>query len=97
MAQADVSFDVSKADALLIGKIVERGLEMARESGHPIQDKLSVHMDLTAVHANGTALRLRQFLNADDFNFAHDFFGIRRHIDRNTGELTECFRPRFAA
>lgn len=30
-------------------------------------------------------LRLDDWLEADDFNFAHDFLGIRDSIDRNNG------------
>lgn len=36
-------------------------------------------------------------LDADRFNFAHDVGGIRYHLDRNTGELADCFRPRYSA
>jgi len=32
----------------------------------------------------------------DDFNFAHDVFGIRRNIDRSTGKITGTFWPRYA-
>lgn len=53
-------------------------------------------MDVIAVHMNGRPLRLEALLAADDFNFAHDVFGIRRHLDRDTGELTQCFVPRFS-
>lgn len=35
-------------------------------------------------------------LAADDENFAHDILGIRRHMNRRTGELEGCFVPRFA-
>lgn len=97
MANSTVSFEVTKAEAETIGRIVSRGLAMASEAGNPIRDKLSVHMDITACHANGCQLRLQDFLDADDFNFAHDFFGIRRHIDRETGSLGGFFLPRFHA
>jgi hypothetical protein len=53
-------------------------------------------MDITACHLNGCKLDLAKLLAADDFNFAHDVLGIRRHIDRETGQLMNCFRPRFA-
>lgn len=52
-------------------------------------------MDIRACHANGTPLRLEELLRADDGNFGHDVFGIRRYIDRTTGQLTDCFLPRF--
>ncbi len=54
-------------------------------------------MDLTAAHLNGNRLELELLLSTDDANFAHDVFGIRRHIDRTTGKLLDCFVPRFTA
>ena len=88
-----VRFDVTPNDAKVIRKIANRAVRQAR-------DVCSVEdwaMDLTAVHTNGCRLRLRELLLADDFNFAHDLFGIRRHLDRQSGELDGRFLPRFAA
>jgi hypothetical protein len=53
-------------------------------------------MDITACHLNGCPLRLGELLGADDANFAHDVFGIRRHLNRETGKLEDCFCPRYA-
>jgi hypothetical protein len=33
----------------------------------------------------------------DDANFTHDVFGIRKYLNRETGELTMCFVPRYTA
>ena len=44
-------------------------------------------------------LRLDDWFNADDFNFAHDFIGIRDNINRENGfPATDFgfFVPRFA-
>ncbi len=44
-------------------------------------------------------LRLSDWLNADDFDFAHDFIGIRDSINRDNGfPATDfgLFVPRFA-
>lgn len=44
-------------------------------------------------------LRLDDWLKADDFNFAHDFFGIRDSINRKNGFPAKDFGffvPRFA-
>lgn len=54
-------------------------------------------MDLNAVHANGTPLDLSGMLTAEPLDFSHDVFGIRKHIDRETGKLGEFFTPRFTA
>lgn len=85
-----VSFDTTKKDAMLIGEIVKRGVVLA-----PNLSKLQAHMDITACHANGCPMDLECWLAADEFNFAHDFFGINRHINRETGGLDNCFLPRM--
>lgn len=56
---------------------------------------LDADMDITATHCNGNPLRLDDLLNADAFQFAHDIGGIRRHLNRETGKLEDCFVPRF--
>lgn len=60
-------------------------------------DQSTAVMDIDACHSNGCSLQLDKLLNADDANFAHDVFGIRRFIDRTTGKLDGCFLPRSAA
>jgi hypothetical protein len=73
--------------------IVKRAESMGIVLGN---DRLSALMDLEV--ANDTfALRLDDFLNADGFNFAHDFTGIQRYIDRNTKTFNNCFYPRYAS
>lgn len=83
-------FDTTSADAALIGKVVVRAMSKTDI------DRLELAMDLTACHSNGTPLDLARLLQADEFNFLHDIYGINRHIDRSTGQLNNHFRPRFA-
>ena len=90
-----VSFDVSRKDAKLIHEIAKRAVRLARRDGVHY-DFMDADMDLTATHANGNPLRLADLLAADDGNFGHDVFGIRRHLDRNTGKLGGYFLPRFS-
>ena len=45
--------------------------------------------------ANACSERLRDLLAADDLNFIHDVFGIAGLLDRRTGQLGDCFSPRF--
>jgi hypothetical protein len=99
-----VRFDISYDDRELIAKIVDRTLDIIADgAGHALTKRdradrrINLIMDLTACHANGTPLRLADLLAADDFNVAHDVGGISRHIDHDTGRLTGCFLPRFAA
>ena len=90
-----VSFKTSKAEALLISKIATRAVKLADSLGLQY-NFTTADMDLTACHANGNPLDLQRLLAADDGNFGHDVFGIRRHINQTTGQLGDCFVPRFS-
>ena len=90
-----ISWKITKQDSTTIEAIVERVEKLCKKYGAGF-DPLQVNMDLTATHANGCRLRLKDLLNAPDFDFSHDVFGIARHLDRETGTLKECFLPRYA-
>lgn len=90
-AAKQVSFNVTKAESEKIRIVVDRALRKNKEL-----DRLSLEMDITATHANGCRLDFDKLLSFDDFNFVHDVYGIIRHIDRSTGEMTMCFMPRSA-
>lgn len=75
----------------LIFKIVVRAQKMRIAIG----DHITQMMDVDHAHKQFN-LRLEDWLKADDFNFAHDFCGIQRHIDRTTGVVGDFFLPRFA-
>lgn len=97
-----VSFDVSDADAALIVRAVDRALDIIAQHERMTkadrrERRVNLMMDLTACHANGNPLNLAKLAGADDFNLMHDVGGISRHIDRDTGKLTNCFRPRCSA
>lgn len=96
MKQKQISFRVTKADAALIAVATDRAFRMAAEARAPYPSRMDCQMDLTATHANGCRLNLPKLLAFDDFNFSHDVFGIRRHLDRTTGKLGGCFLPRCA-
>ena len=88
-----ISFKTTATEQEMISSIAERAIRAARKVSieYPFVDAM---MDITAVHANGMPLRLAELLEADDFDFNHDIFGIRRHLDRQTGTLRDCFVPR---
>lgn len=90
-----LSWNTAPGEYDLILQIASRAVRAARKAGveYRLQDAT---MDINAVHSNGTPLRLEELLEADNFNFNHDVFGIRRHLDRSTGQLGNCFVPRFA-
>ncbi len=85
----------TKEEYMIESKIADRAIAMAKEFGVKY-DKLTALMDVSACHCNGCPLKLQELLNADDANFAHDVFGIRANINRETGKLENCFLPRYA-
>ncbi len=76
-------------------KIAKRAVAMAKKMGVKYT-QMDAIMDIDACHSNGNPLKLLDLLQADDTNFAHDVFGIRRFIDRTSGKLTDCFVPRYS-
>jgi hypothetical protein len=82
-----LNFNTTKEDDDLIMQIVVRA--------DPV-DRISLAMDLTACHLNGTPLDLPRLLVFPDGSFWHDINGIQRHLDRETGQLTGGFLPRCA-
>jgi hypothetical protein len=93
--QAQIKMNVSKPEMQTILRIVDRAMDQAKKAGITM-DRISLEMDLCCVHAND-GLKLEALLAADDFNFAHDVFGIARHLNRETGELEDFFCPRYSA
>jgi hypothetical protein len=53
-------------------------------------DALSLFMDLTVCHNLGY-VDLARLRDAAIGDFAHDISGIHSYLDRETGELTDCF------
>ena len=90
-----LNFKATKEEHMLISAIAKRAVEMAAKQGkeYPMMDAV---MDINACHSNGCPLKLAELLEAPPFDFAHDVFGIYRHINRQTGQLEDCFLPRYA-
>lgn len=92
MEEMEIDWDkVTEDDREIIQKIAERVT-----SKHPDVSMLDMEMDISCVHSC-MPLRLSDLLKADDFNFWHEILGIVRNLDRETGELSESFRPRYTA
>ena len=84
---------LTKAEFELCDKIAERAMEM----GFYTDNKITAYMDITNA-AKYWNMRLEEWLNADDFNFAHDIVGIYKNIVREYPvEFTNFFVPRFAS
>lgn len=90
-----ISFKVNKREHELIAEIADRASAIARQADNDYPT-VEAMMDVTATHANCCRLKLKELLSAEKFDFAHDVFGIRRHINRKTGQLEDCFVPRYA-
>ena len=94
--QTAPNFTVSAADAAVIGRIADRARAMDVEANgrRGAVSVLDWRMYISACHANGNPLDLEMLLAADNFNFAHDVFGIANKLDQTTGQLTNFFSPR---
>lgn len=79
-----------------IQEIADRAYRMYADNDVRVE-RLDVVLDITMCHFNAQKLRLDDLLAADDMNFAHDIGGINRHLNRDTNELMDGFRPRFSA
>jgi hypothetical protein len=91
----EIKWDATNEELRAITKIARRAncLAAANEIIYPYSEAI---MDIEACHCNGTPLRLADLADADDANFGHDVFGIRRFLNRETGELEGFFVPRYA-
>lgn len=89
-----MNWPASKDELAVIRKIADRAVALAESFGVDYASRTAT-MDISATHANGNPLDLDGLLKSDDGNFAHDVFGIRRHINRSTGKLEDCFVPRY--
>lgn len=93
-----MNWDTTKEETEWIMEIVKRAKRCFNQARPGDEfDTQGITMDLIACHKNGCPLKLEALASADDFNLAHDVFGINRHLDRHSGKLTDCFSPRFSA
>ena len=95
----EISFEIGEEDAKLVDKICDRVVDLLLSiEGFNIyvESRIDLEMDIVACHLNGCPLDLKKLLGADNFNLVHDVGGIRRHMNRTTGKLEDCFLPRCA-
>lgn len=91
-----VKFTEDLHECEMITKIVDRADIKLFKPTMTTHNKMSTAMDISATNANGCPLDLAKLLTFGDFDFAHDVWGIRNHIDRTTGKLMDHFLPRCA-
>lgn len=92
-----LNWNTTRQEHEAIMRLIERIVRLARAHGIDYIQRDAM-MDITACHANGCPLELEKMAatQEDDADVLHDLLGIRRHIDRNTGALRDCFVPRYA-
>ena len=84
----------SRFEYEMFSKIADRAIALAKEHGTVIE-KFTMVMDIDNAHKQ-IPMDLNAFLAMPMVDFAHDAFGIRRHMNRRTGQLEDCFVPRCA-
>lgn len=93
---AEIRFAATAAEKALIAEIVKRAYRIFPEVLAAGYDGQDLRMDLEAAHSNGCRIDFQKLLDAPQFDFVHDIGGIKRHLDRKTGALGDCFVPRCA-
>ena len=92
-----VQFTRDQSDIAVIDLIAKRAAAMDKKHNGRDAGNIQHHrMNISACHASGNPLRLAELLKADDFNFAHDIFGIDAHISHDTGAMQNWFSPRYS-
>ena len=86
--------DISKADFGLLREVVRRVHKQFPE--YP-DTTMTLYMDLEHCHTKGCPLDFERLINFNDGDFLHDIVGIRKNINRETGEIENCFLPRCSA
>ena len=81
----------AKERFLMYVKVAERAEDMGIYHG----ERFSLLMDIENAD-KAFNIRLEDWLEADDFNFAHDVVGIVNNIDRRNPVNFGYFLPRFA-
>ena len=85
-------------DPQLIMKIALRAVDLYKRLGYDAPRASFIAAEIAMVHETIIPLRLKEFSEADDSNFAHDVGGIHRHLELHGDKpkLGGCFLPRFA-
>jgi hypothetical protein len=77
----------------LILQCATRAEGMSKRFGEP-RSTIEFALEIAAAH-NEQPLDLARLVVAGDTDFAHDVYGIARHLQYD-GTLGDCFRPRYA-
>ena len=90
--------DNHKQEMQNISIIVSRYLDLLTENNEVVvinnNVRINAVMDIHRAHEI-TPIDLSALATASDVDLIHDVSGIMKHIDRDTGELVDCFVPRY--
>jgi hypothetical protein len=88
----------TETDTMLIHQIAERASALYADLFHTKVDPAFIASELAIVHREVIPLKLRDLLEADNVNFAHDIGGIHKHLFIGTRsiKLSDGFMPRFS-
>ncbi|QHJ75934.1 MAG: hypothetical protein [Caudoviricetes sp.] len=90
----NVSTETTPGEDDLIEQILDRAEYLGLIADN--RERFERLKDLKITNANGCPLDFKRWLEADDFDFSEDFFGIFAAIDHWSGKLLPFFWPRFA-
>lgn len=88
-------FKASNKDLELFITIATRGYDACRNT-EVVLAVTEIMQDLAACHNYACPLDLEAMTTGPIQDVLHDLFGIRAHLNRETGQLEDFFVPRFA-
>ena len=89
-----INWEKAKIDDYKKAKVV---IEKAiKEKFFSPSDFQALQMDLVATHISGCPLDFQKMSEGEMGDILHDLVGINKNLDRDSGELLNCFLPRFA-
>jgi hypothetical protein len=87
---SDTTENITRGEQIRL--ILDRVYELPGVLYRPSRTSLQFDIELCHKH---TPLDLPALLQSDDREFMHDVFGIKNHLDRQTGRLLDGFVPLF--
>ncbi len=77
----------------LVAQIADRVERKRNQDDHEF-DRMRLMIDIISAVEADPKINLKTLLSFPDGSFFHDVAGIQKHIDRETGKMTDCFVPR---
>ena len=84
-----------QTDIALIKQIADRAVALYAQYANVKVKPEFIILELRLVHEEMMPLMLRELLDANDADFAHDIGGIHQHVNIGRLEFSPPFTPRF--